>query len=122
MQNLEGLDGLENLSQLWISGNQIEEIKVSLDKLVKLTDLNISGNKICSFKEALNLNRLPNLKILGFYDPHFGENPICNLCNYQVHTHTHTHTYTLTTITSECMEKTLRAPHTRTGEKGSTFD
>jgi hypothetical protein len=58
---------------------------VSLDKLVSLNDLNIAGNKICSFKEALNLNRLPNLKILGFYDPHFGENPICNLCNYQTY-------------------------------------
>lgn len=33
----------------------------------------------------LNLNRLPNLKILSFYDPHFGENPICNLCNYQTY-------------------------------------
>ena len=47
--------------------------------------MNISGNKICSFKEALNLNRLPNLRILAFYDPHFGENPICNLCNYQTY-------------------------------------
>ena len=53
--------------------------------MVNLTDLNISGNKICSFKEVLNLNRLPNLKILSFYDPHFGENPICNLCNYQTY-------------------------------------
>ena len=50
-----------------------------------LNDLNLSGNKICSFKEALNLNRLPNLKTLAFYDPHFGENPICNLCNYQTY-------------------------------------
>jgi hypothetical protein len=25
------------------------------------------------------------LKILAFYDPHFGENPICNLCNYQTY-------------------------------------
>jgi hypothetical protein len=34
---------------------------------------------------VLNLNRLPNLKVLSFYDPHFGENPICNLCNYQTY-------------------------------------
>lgn len=56
-----------------------------MDKLKNLQDLNISGNKICSFKEALNLNRLPNLRVLAFYDPHFGDNPICNLCNYQTY-------------------------------------
>jgi len=33
-------------------------LKTSLDNLKQLNDLNISGNKICSFKEALNLNRL----------------------------------------------------------------
>jgi len=69
---IECLDTLSNLRQLWIAGNQIDSIKTSLDNLVALTDLNISGNKICSFKEVLNLNRLPNLKILSFYDPHFG--------------------------------------------------
>lgn len=73
------------MKELWVAGNQIDSIKTSLDSLVNLTDLNISGNKICSFKEVLNLNRLPNLKILSFYDPHFGENPICNLCNYQTY-------------------------------------
>ncbi|KAL4442869.1 hypothetical protein ABPG74_010758 [Tetrahymena malaccensis] len=85
IDSLQNLQSLEKLKQLWIAGNQIEEIRISLDKLQNLNDLNISGNKICSFKEALNLNRLPNLKILSFYDPHFGENPICNLCNYQTY-------------------------------------
>ena len=61
-----------NLKQFWIAGNQVDSIKTSLDNLVSLNELNISGNKICSFKEVLNLNRLPNLKILSFYDPHFG--------------------------------------------------
>ncbi len=78
------MEKLENLKQLWLAGNFIETIKTSLDNLKNLEDFNISGNKICSFKEILNLNRLPNLRVLAFYDPHFGENPICNLCNYQV--------------------------------------
>ena len=82
IDRLEGLDKLINLKQFWIAANQIDSLRVSLDKLKSLQDLNISGNKICSFKEALNLNRLPGLRILAFYDPHFGENPICNLCNY----------------------------------------
>jgi len=67
-----------------LAGNSIEYIKGSLDNLTNLVDFNISGNKICTFKEALNLNRLQNLQNLSFNDPHFGENPICNLCNYQV--------------------------------------
>lgn len=80
---LENLDGLSSLRQFWISGNQIEHIKNSLDKLSSLNDLNLSGNKICSFKEILNLTRLPKLEILSFYDPHYGDNPICLLGNYQ---------------------------------------
>lgn len=82
---MENLENLTKLKTLWIASNFIEEIKTSLDKLKSLNDINLAGNKICSFKEALNLNRLPNLKILSFYDPHFGENPICNLCNYQTY-------------------------------------
>lgn len=70
------------MKQFWIASNNIESIKTSIDNLKNLYDLNLAGNKICSFKEALNLNRLPKLKILSFYDPHFGDNPICNLCNY----------------------------------------
>ena len=81
---IQNLEGLPNLHQLWLAGNLIDSIRTGFDKLINLTDLNISGNKLCSFKEVLNLNRLTNLKILAFYDPHYGENPICNLSNYQV--------------------------------------
>lgn len=78
------MQALEKLKNLSLAGNAIENIKGSLDNLNNLNELNISGNKISTFKEALHLNRLPNLQVLAFYDPHFGENPICNLCNYQV--------------------------------------
>ncbi|CAD8156657.1 unnamed protein product [Paramecium octaurelia] len=85
IDTIQNLDFLVNLKQLWLAANSISNLRTSLDKLKNLYDLNISGNKICSFKEALNLNRLPNLKVLAFYDPHFGDNPICNLCNYQTY-------------------------------------
>ena len=65
--------------------NNIESIGIGLDGLSKLRDLNISANRIGNFKEVLNLNRLPNLEICTFSDPHFGENPICTLCNYQTY-------------------------------------
>ena len=68
-----------------MGGNQIDCIKTGLDNLVSLEDLNISGNRIGTFKEVLNLNRLPNLKVLAFKDPHFGENPLCNLSNYETY-------------------------------------
>ena len=55
-----------------------------MESLGNLTDLNISGNKICSFKETLSLSRLPNLKTLSFFDPTYGDNPICTLSNYNV--------------------------------------
>lgn len=67
-----------------MASNQIESIKDSLDSLKNLIDLNVSANKLSTFKEVLYLNKLQYLQSLSFYDPHFGENPICNLCNYQV--------------------------------------
>jgi Leucine-rich repeat (LRR) protein len=68
-----------------ISGNKIENIGTGLDSLANLRELNLSNNKIGNFKELLNLNWLPNLKVSCFFDPHYGENPICNLCNYQTY-------------------------------------
>lgn len=58
---------------------------MGLDGLVSLEELNIANNKVGNFKEVLNLNRLPSLKICTFQDPHYGENPLCNLCNYQTY-------------------------------------
>lgn len=62
--------------------NNIEVIGINLDNLKNIRDLNLSGNKIGSFKEVLNLTRLPNLHHCNFSDPNYGENPICSLCNY----------------------------------------
>ena len=58
---------------------------MGLDGLVSLEEFNISNNRVGNFKEVLNLNRLPNLRICTFQDPHYGDNPICNLCNYQTY-------------------------------------
>lgn len=65
--------------------NKIEIIGTGLDGLDNLEDLNLSGNRIGNFKELLNLNRLPSLRVATFFDPHYGDNPICNLCNYQTY-------------------------------------
>ena len=39
---------------------------MGLDGLISLEELNISNNKVGNFKEVLNLNRLPNLKVCTF--------------------------------------------------------
>ncbi len=70
------------LKELNLAQNNIETIGIGLDGLNALIDLNLSANKIGNFKEVLNLNRLPNLTVCSFNDPHYGENPICSLCNY----------------------------------------
>lgn len=70
------------LKELNLAQNNIETIGIGLDGLTALIDLNLSANKIGNFKEVLNLNRLPNLTVCSFTDPHYGENPICSLCNY----------------------------------------
>mmetsp|Transcript_17811 Transcript_17811/g.27552 ORF Transcript_17811/g.27552 Transcript_17811/m.27552 type:complete len:191 (+) Transcript_17811:539-1111(+) len=80
-----GLGTLERLEHLNLSGNNIEQIGIGFDGLVSLSVINLSANKIGNFKEVLNLNRLPCLSICTFNDPHYGDNPICNLCNYSTY-------------------------------------
>ena len=65
----------------------------------RLEELNLAHNRISSFRDILNLARLGSLKSLSFSDPHFGDNPICKLCNYQTYV-----TYHLTQLASLDME------------------
>ena len=83
---LEGLSKLKNLKVLWIASNKITSIGHHLDANTALEELNLSGNLIGSFREIPHLDRLPQLTTLYFNDPHFGDNPICQLCNYQTYT------------------------------------
>ena len=76
---------LINLRTLWLCGNEIETIGVSLLQNTKLKELNLANNKINSFRDILNLQKLPQLARLSFSDPHFGDNPVCQLCNYQTY-------------------------------------
>eukprot|EP01012_Entosiphon_sulcatum_P022397 TRINITY_DN2733_c0_g1_i1.p1 TRINITY_DN2733_c0_g1~~TRINITY_DN2733_c0_g1_i1.p1 ORF type:complete len:1527 (-),score=315.85 TRINITY_DN2733_c0_g1_i1:41-4621(-) len=83
---IEGLEKLQKLRKLWLASNAIESIGNRLDANTALEDLNLAGNKIGSFREIPQLDRLPQLRSLSFSDPHFGENPVCQLCNYQTFT------------------------------------
>lgn len=81
---LEGLATMTRLTELNLASNQIEQIGPALDLLKSLKEVNFSGNKIGSFKEVLHLARLNSLETCNFSDPNFGDNPICNLSNYQI--------------------------------------
>eukprot|EP00755_Sulcionema_specki_P010169 Sspe_Gene.6755::Locus_2269_Transcript_1_1_Confidence_1.000_Length_4905::g.6755::m.6755 len=83
---LDGLSKLSSLRVLWVAANCITSIGHRLDPNVELEELNIAGNYIGSFREIPYLDRLVNLQRLFFYDPHFGDNPVCQLCNYQTYT------------------------------------
>lgn len=85
IEYLDNLNNLCNLTELNLAMNKIETIGVGFDGLHSLKDLNLSSNRIGNFKEVLNLNRLPALQYASFSDANYGENPICNLCNYQTY-------------------------------------
>ena len=82
---ITGLSTLDRLEHINLAGNNIEQIGIGLDGLVSLSYINLAANKIGNFKEVLNLNRLPCLSICTFNDPHYGDNPICTLCNYSTY-------------------------------------
>jgi len=83
--SLRGLENLRNLKTLFIARNRVERIGTCLDALVNLTDLNLADNRVGYFKEIHNLTRLPSLTTLCLNEPHYGDNPVCNLCNYQTY-------------------------------------
>ena len=95
---IEGLENNIKLHTLSIASNNIRHVTSVLFHLSNLTELNLSNNYLSSFDELRNLSRLKSLKILFLNDPHYGRNPVCNLCNY--HTYTLYHLQYLTILDS----------------------
>lgn len=85
IRSLRGLENLLELKELWIAGNNITYIGKHISSLTKLQYLNLANNHIGNLLEVINLQPLTRLRALHFSDPHFGDNPLCNLCNYQVY-------------------------------------
>ncbi|ETO64604.1 hypothetical protein F444_17898 [Phytophthora nicotianae P1976] len=85
LERLDGLWRLTKLTQLWACRNRIDRIDTALNCCVNLTELNLSDNKLSSFKGLLSLMNLDQLTVLILSDPHFGDNPVCRLCNYQTY-------------------------------------
>lgn len=92
LTSLDDVSLVTSLEEIWVARNFIDEIDTSLDRLGSLRELNIAQNKVGTFKEVLNLARLPELKKLSLNDPHFGANPVCSLSNYRTYVLCHLRT------------------------------
>lgn len=85
LTTLDGLRNLTKLTQLWACRNWIERLDSALNNCLNLTDLNLADNRLCSFKGLLSLANLERLEVVTLSDPHYGDNPVCRLCNYQTY-------------------------------------
>ncbi|KAE9140617.1 hypothetical protein PF010_g100 [Phytophthora fragariae] len=85
LERLDGLWRLTKLTQLWACRNRIDRIDTALNGCVNLAELNLADNRLSSFKGLLSLTNLDQLAALVLSDPHFGDNPVCRLCNYQTY-------------------------------------
>lgn len=82
---IEGLSNLHNLQILNLAMNLIEHVGNRLKSLQNLREVNLSGNRINNVEEIRPLREMTNLKVLYFFDPHYGENPLCKIYNYQTY-------------------------------------
>jgi len=82
---IQGLERLTRLHSLWLARTGVSYISDVLESNVALTDLNLAASAIANFKDIPNLARLRLLSSLALSDPHFGDSPVCSLCNYQTY-------------------------------------
>jgi hypothetical protein len=85
IEKLEGLWTLKSLKQFWVCRNQIQRVDSALNCNFDLVELNLADNQISSFKSLISLSNLEHLTNLTLSDPHYGDNPVCRLCNYQTY-------------------------------------
>lgn len=85
IERLGGLWKLPQLKQLWAARNRVEHLEAALCGCSNLTDVNLADNRLFSFKSLLSLTSLDQLTSLTLSDPHYGDNPVCRLCNYQTY-------------------------------------
>lgn len=85
ISQVENLGALTNLRELNLARNAIESVGDVLLANPNLTSVNLADNRVGSFKEIAAVGRLPKLKELCFADPHWGDNPVSTLCNYQTY-------------------------------------
>ncbi|KAF0688537.1 Aste57867_19853 [Aphanomyces stellatus] len=85
ISTVAGLGACVRLTHLWLAKNNIEKLETGLESNKALVEVNVAANKLHSFQTLAGLTKLPALRTLSLSDPHFGDNPVCRLCNYQTY-------------------------------------
>ncbi|KAF0770924.1 hypothetical protein AaE_002512, partial [Aphanomyces astaci] len=85
IRRLSGLSECVQLKQLWLARNDLDELESGFEANKLLEDINVASNRLHSFQSLHGLNKLPALRSLSLSDPHYGDNPVCRLCNYQTY-------------------------------------
>lgn len=85
IERIEGLEDLSRLRNLNLARNPISSIGGVFLLNRELETLNLADTKVGSFKEIAHLARLPKLRELYLSDPHWGQSPVSQLCNYQTY-------------------------------------
>ena len=83
VENISCLSTCTQLNIIRCGNNKIHTLcNQNFDKLINLHTLNIAGNFLLYFQEISLLAKMKNLKNLCLSDPHFGNNPLCEMSNY----------------------------------------
>ncbi|OQR95919.1 hypothetical protein THRCLA_07461 [Thraustotheca clavata] len=85
IDKIAGLNDCINLKKLWVCKNNISKLDSGLEPCKVLDELNIAANQLSNFQALQPLSKLPSLVSLSLSDPHYGDNPVCRLCNYQTY-------------------------------------
>eukprot|EP00965_Chrysotila_dentata_P115360 3812845-Pleurochrysis_carterae.AAC.1 len=85
ISRIQGLKPLNRLNTLWLARNAISCICDELEDNAALTDINLAATAIGNFRDIPKLSRLRLLSSLALGDAHFGDSPVCALCNYQTY-------------------------------------
>ena len=111
IERIQGLEALANLTSLWLASNRITAIQEALAANTNLEEVVLAGNQLSNFKDIPNLARMRRLTSLAFSEPHFGDNPLCSLCNYQTYLLFHmTHLRVFDTQVITCLLYTSPSP------------
>ncbi|OQR81027.1 hypothetical protein ACHHYP_16851 [Achlya hypogyna] len=85
IDTITGLEQCAHLRVLWIAKNNLNALDGGLSGCIALTEINLAANHLSNFQALTPLGKLPVLGSLSLSDPHFGDNPVCRLCNYQTY-------------------------------------
>lgn len=84
LKQIDEFPKTSTVKTLDISACGLHQLSSTIINLPNLQTLLIGGNRFHDFSILEPLKKLDNLIELNIYDPNYGDNPICNLPNYNI--------------------------------------